>query len=239
MRESYFRMLKDSEFVVFAAMLVMGGWRGDVGVYTRPEIEEMTGKKKRTIDNAIEGLKRKGFIVRMPSPFKKGARWKVNTELTDITMSSDHLDLLEPEEKEFTAQKFAHETEFTTQEFAHPLDKTYRQIQKSKPRPSGHLLASPANDEGEARYGFDSTSAARNLQGESQKQRRSVGSEDEEPIHDERNNTRPPLHGIEKTKEREAQTKNQEQDKVLSDAEMDVIAKAQKRLNRKRSQLGA
>ena len=239
MRDHDFKRLTDNEFVVYQAMKYLGGWRGDVRLITRPMIEKQTGKSRRTIDRALDGLKLKGFIVRKPSPNKTGALWKVNAELAEIAMSSDHLDLLDPEEKEFNASNMAHEKEVNASNMAHHGRENPRQIQKSKPRPSGHLLASPANDEGEARYGFDSTADARNLQGKSQKQRRSVGSEDEEPIHDERNNTRPPLHGIEKPKERKAQTKNQEQDKVLSDAEMAVLAKAQKRLNRKRSQLGA
>ncbi len=98
MREAYFR-LTDSEFKVFAAMLLLGGWRNDCRVITNEAIRDMTGKSKAAIERAQAGLKAKGFIVRQPSPKKMGALWKVNARTGDILKHGD-IDLLFPNDGE-------------------------------------------------------------------------------------------------------------------------------------------
>lgn len=104
MREAYFR-LTDSEFKVFAAMLLLGGWRNDCRVITNSMIQELTGKGKATIERAQAGLKAKGFIVRQSSPKKMGALWKVNARTGDILNHAD-LNLLFPDDiEDLTPQK--------------------------------------------------------------------------------------------------------------------------------------
>lgn len=107
MKKEYFQ-LSDSEFKIFAAMLLMGGWHGDVRLITRPMIQEITGKSKATITRALAGLKRKGFIERRISPRKSGALWKVNTEAWEIARSGDVFDLHALPNDEFNGSKMTH-----------------------------------------------------------------------------------------------------------------------------------
>ena len=98
MKEIYFG-LPDREFKVYAAMLLLGGFRGGVHLFTRPMLTKITGKKARALDNILPELARKGFIVREKSPRKKGALWRVNTEGRDIAISGDLLSLFPPNPK--------------------------------------------------------------------------------------------------------------------------------------------
>ena len=107
MREAYFKRLTDAEFVVFAAMLLFGGWKNDCRVITNQAIRELTGKAKKSIERAQAGLMRKGFIIRQPSPKKWGALWKINIKTTDIIESCADLSDLFPDE-EFKGSNSTH-----------------------------------------------------------------------------------------------------------------------------------
>ena len=88
------RYLNDSERSVYAAMLYLGGWRGDSLVITNAQIKDLIRKSSSAIERAQDGLKRKGFIKREKSPLKLGARWRVNDTWEKIRACGDEKELL-------------------------------------------------------------------------------------------------------------------------------------------------